>query len=117
MKVLDEKQFDAINAFGLGNSNDAFAQYFSGASFLNPLTNPQETTVFLANITFEPSCRNNWHIHHAKTGGGQLPPAKAGIKKLANRRFLSLREWSLLLDPKSNIGTERKKTAGLPILP
>ena len=78
MKLLDKKQFDAINAFGLGNSNDAFAQYFSGASFLNPLTNPQETTVFLANITFEPSCRNNWHIHHAKTGGGQLLICTAG---------------------------------------
>lgn len=57
--------------FGLGEPNSAFAQYFIGNSYLKPLTNPQET-VFIANVTFEPGCRNNWHIHHAKKGGGQL---------------------------------------------
>ena len=57
--------------FGLGEPNDAYAQYFTGRSFLKPLTVPGET-VFLANVTFEPGCRNNWHIHHAKSGGGQL---------------------------------------------
>ena len=57
--------------FGLGEPNDAYAQYFTGRSFLKPLTVPGET-VFLANVTFEPGCRNNWHIHHAKCGGGQL---------------------------------------------
>lgn len=57
--------------FGLGQSNDAYAQYFIGQSYLNPLTNPKET-VFMANVTFEPGCRNNWHIHHADKGGGQL---------------------------------------------
>lgn len=57
--------------FGLGEPNDAYAQYFIGESFLNPLTNPKETQ-FIANVTFEPGCRNNWHIHHATTGGGQI---------------------------------------------
>lgn len=57
--------------FGLGEPNTAFAKYFVGNSYLNPLTNPKET-VFIANVTFEPGCRNNWHIHHAKSGGGQL---------------------------------------------
>ena len=57
--------------FGLGEPNAAYAQYFTGRSFLKPLTVPGET-VFLANVTFEPGCRNNWHIHHAKSGGGQL---------------------------------------------
>lgn len=57
--------------FGLGEPNTAFAQFFIGNSYLNPLTNPKET-VFIANVTFEPGCRNNWHIHHAKSGGGQL---------------------------------------------
>ena len=42
-----------------------------GNSYLKPLTNPQET-VFMANVTFEPGCRNNWHIHHAAKGGGQI---------------------------------------------
>lgn len=72
MKYLDKKEFDKANKFGTGNPNDAFAKYFVGNSFLNPLTNPKKTAVFLANVTFEPGCRNNWHIHHAKTGGGQL---------------------------------------------
>lgn len=78
MKYLDKKEFDKANKFGTGNSNDAFAKYFVGESFLNPLTNPKETAVFLANVTFEPGCRNNWHIHHAKTGGGQLLICTAG---------------------------------------
>lgn len=78
MKTMDKKQFEEINVFGMGNPNDAFAQYFVGDSFLNPLTDPKETKVFLANVTFEPGCRNNWHIHHAKEGGGQLFICTAG---------------------------------------
>lgn len=57
--------------FGLGQPNTAYAQYFIGNSYLNPLTDPKKT-VFMANVTFEPGCRNNWHIHHADNGGGQL---------------------------------------------
>ncbi len=57
--------------FGLGQPNDAYAKYFTGNSYLNPLTDP-EKTIFLANVTFEPGCRNNWHIHHAAKGGGQI---------------------------------------------
>lgn len=57
--------------FGLGEPNDAYANYFVGQSYLNPLTDPKQT-VLVANVTFEPGCRNNWHIHKAKTGGGQL---------------------------------------------
>ena len=57
--------------FGQGEPNTAFAKYFIGQSYLKPLTNPKET-VFIANVTFEPGCRNNWHIHHAKSGGGQI---------------------------------------------
>lgn len=57
--------------FGQGQPNTAFAQYFDGQSYLQPLTDPKET-VFVANVTFEPGCRNHWHIHHAKRGGGQL---------------------------------------------
>ncbi len=57
--------------FGLGAPNEAYAQYFTGNSYLKPLTDPRET-VFLANVTFEPGCRNHWHIHHASQGGGQI---------------------------------------------
>ena len=42
------------------------------------MTAPKQTSIFLANVTFEPSCRNNWHIHHAKSGGGQILICVAG---------------------------------------
>ncbi len=57
--------------FGMGEPNTAYAKYFIGNSYLKPLTDPKKT-VFVANVTFEPKCRNNWHIHHATSGGGQL---------------------------------------------
>ena len=57
--------------FGLGEPNVAYAQYFVGNSYLKPLTDPKKT-VFMANVTFEPRCRNNWHVHHATSGGGQI---------------------------------------------
>lgn len=75
---MNKEEFDEINVFGLGNPNDAFKEYFSGDSFLNPLTKPKECPIFLANVTFEPGCRNNWHIHHASSGGGQLLICTAG---------------------------------------
>ena len=77
MKIQNEAAFEQENVFGRGAENTAFAQYFSGASFLNPLTDPKKTA-FLANVTFEPGCRNNWHIHHAASGGGQLLICTAG---------------------------------------
>lgn len=51
---------------------------FIGNSYLNPLTDPKNCAVFMANVTFEPGCRNNWHIHHAAKGGGQLLICTAG---------------------------------------
>lgn len=78
MKIQDKETFDKVNVFGLGQENSAFAQYFIGNSYLNPLTKPGESPIFLSNVTFEPGCRNNWHIHHAKTGGGQILICTAG---------------------------------------
>ena len=78
MKIKEKELFDQINIFGLGKENSAYAQYFVGNSFLNPLTVSGECNVLLANVTFEPGCRNNWHIHHAKSGGGQLLICTAG---------------------------------------
>ena len=77
-KILKEIEFDKVNVFGKGQPNVAYAQYFSGASFLNPLTSPNGLQMFFANVTFEPGCRNNWHIHHATTGGGQILICVAG---------------------------------------
>lgn len=57
--------------FGMGEENIAYARYFIGKSYLKPLTNKNDN-LHIFNVTFEPSCRNAWHIHHAKSGGGQI---------------------------------------------
>ena len=75
---MEKEEFDKLNLFGIGNPNDNFARYFIGNSYLNPLTEFGKCPVFLANVTFEPRCKNNWHIHHAKNGGGQLLICIAG---------------------------------------
>jgi len=61
--------------FPIGEPNDGFAQYFIGQSYLAPLSTEQ---VGVYNVTFEPGCRNNWHIHHAKSSGGQILICVAG---------------------------------------
>lgn len=55
--------------FPIGEPNDAYAQYFVGQSYLAPVSTDQ---VPVFNVTFEPGCRNNWHIHHASKNGGQM---------------------------------------------
>lgn len=61
--------------FPIGEPNDAFAKYFIGQSYLAPLSLQQ---IGIFNVTFEPGCRNNWHIHHADKGGGQILICVAG---------------------------------------
>lgn len=78
MKIRNEAEFDQVNVFGKGIDNTMFAQYFIGNSYLNPFMKPGDSPVFVANVTFEPGCRNNWHIHHAKSGGGQMLLCTAG---------------------------------------
>ena len=65
----------ASMVFPIGAPNDAYAAYFTGKSYLAPVSSSQ---VGIYNVTFEPGCRNNWHIHHAKTGGGQILVCVAG---------------------------------------
>ena len=55
--------------FPVGEPNTAYAKYFTGQSYIAPVSTSQ---VKIYNVTFEPKCRNNWHIHHAKSGGGQM---------------------------------------------
>lgn len=57
--------------FGMGEPNDGFAQYFTGNSYLNPVTK-EDDPLQIHNVTFEPGCINHWHIHHASKGGGQV---------------------------------------------
>lgn len=76
-RIADRDAFDKVNVFGIGKPNDQFAKYFVGQSYLNPMTDPTYP-LFAANVTFEPGCRNNYHIHHADKGGGQLLICTAG---------------------------------------
>lgn len=57
--------------FGLGEKNP-YGQFFIGQSYLNELSKVEDIGFSIFNVTFEPECRNNWHIHHAKKGGGQV---------------------------------------------
>ena len=67
---VDAKAKHAVSMiFPIGHPNTGFAQYFTGNSYLAPVS-AEQVSVF--NVTFEPACRNNWHIHHAKRGGGQI---------------------------------------------
>lgn len=101
MKYPNETDFNAANKFGKGNANTAFAQYFIGNSFLNPLTEPQKANLFLANVTFEPGCRNNWHIHHASKGGGQILICTAGEGwyQEEGKKAVSLSEGTVIAIP------------------
>ena len=70
MKVHAKKM-----VFPIGEPNNAYAKYFVGQSYLAPVSTNQ---VGIFNVTFEPGCRNNWHIHHADKGGGQILVCVAG---------------------------------------
>lgn len=67
--------FQREMVFPIGEPNTAYAKYFVGNSYLAPLSSEQ---VSVANVTFEPGCRNNWHIHKATSGGGQMLIGVAG---------------------------------------
>ena len=64
-----------LSVFPVGQENTIAGQYFIGQSYLAVLTLEQVPTF---NVTFEPACRNNWHIHHAEKGGGQRLICVAG---------------------------------------
>ena len=61
--------------FPIGEPNTAYGEYFTGNSYLAPISREQ---VSVFNVTFEPRCRNNWHIHNAVKGGGQILVGVAG---------------------------------------
>ena len=84
--------------FPIGEPNTAYARYFIGKSYLAPISGEQVT---VANVTFEPGCRNNWHIHHATKGGGQLLLCTAGEGwyQEEGKPAVSLHEGSLVMIP------------------
>ncbi len=68
-ELSEKDKYQQSIMFPIGNPNDAYAKYFTGQSYLAAISDSQ---VKFFNVTFEPKCRNNWHIHHAKKGGGQM---------------------------------------------
>lgn len=68
-KDAGKAEHEASMVFPVGAPNDAYARYFTGQSYLAPVSTEQ---VGVFNVTFEPACRNNWHVHRAKRGGGQI---------------------------------------------
>ena len=68
-------EFQKQMIFPVGEPNTAYAKYFIGNSYLARISASQ---IPFANVTFEPGCRNNWHIHHATKGGGQMLVCVAG---------------------------------------
>ena len=67
--MSEKEKYAQTIMFPIGNENTAYAKYFIGKSYIASLSEQQ---VKMYNVTFEPKCRNNWHIHHAKSGGGQM---------------------------------------------
>ena len=78
MKTISREEFEKRNVFGTGAENTGFAQYFIGNSYLNPLTDPKNCAVFMANVTFEPGCRNNLHSRRGMVSGR----IKRGMRKM-----------------------------------
>ncbi len=68
-EITDKDRYQNTVLFPIGAPNDGFAKYFTGKSYLAPISKSQ---VGIFNVTFEPGCRNNWHIHKATKGGGQI---------------------------------------------
>lgn len=101
MKYLNEDEFSKNNMFWKWGFNEAYKQYFSWKSFLNFLVKPGESPLFLANVNFEPWCRNNWHAHHAKTGGWQILICTAWEwwLQLEWQEAQELKEWSIWIIP------------------
>ena len=73
--ISEKDKYAQTIMFPIGAPNTAYAKYFIGQSYISSVSEKQ---IKIHNVTFEPKCRNNWHIHHAKTGGGQMLIAVGG---------------------------------------
>lgn len=96
----------------IGQPNAGFAQYFVGNSYLALLSTSQ---VGIYNVTFEPKCRNNWHVHHADQGGGQILICVAGegiIRNGEKKHRICIRVMWLISLWASSIGTVQPPIAG-----
>ena len=101
MKYLNEDDFNKANMFWKWIYNDKFAEFFVWNSYLNFLVKPGESPLFMANVTFEPGCRNAWHIHKAKTGWWQMLICTAWewYLQLEWQEPQELKAWSIWIIP------------------
>lgn len=72
---MDLQEIRQNGIFPIGEKNEKYAEFFDGQSYLHIVSTEQ---VVIGNVTFEAGCRNHWHIHHAKKGGGQILLVTAG---------------------------------------
>ena len=100
IKIMDQATFEKQNVFGKGDLNVNYAKYFIGNSYLKAITD-RESGFPMANVTFEPGTRNNWHIHHAKKGGGQvlIVTAGSGWYQLEGKPAVSLNPGDAVVIP------------------
>lgn len=94
---MDDNGFDQI--FPLGEKNDAYAQYFIGQRYLAPLASG---SVPVSNVSFEPGCRNNWHIHHGTGGAGdqiRLCTAGSGWYQAEGEDQVSMEQGTVIRVP------------------
>jgi hypothetical protein len=68
-ELIAKDKHQSSMVFPIGELNTGFGEFFSGKNYLAPVSKDQ---LFILNVTFEPGCRNNWHKHPAKSGGGQM---------------------------------------------
>lgn len=100
MKIINLEEFRKADKFGVGEPNTAYSRYFTGNSFLKALTS-KDAALHASNVTFEPGCRNFYHIHHATKGGGQLLICTAGEGwyKEEGKEAVSLKEGRVIYIP------------------
>ena len=67
-EMTEKDKYQNTIFFPIGDPNP-YGKFFEGQSYLAPVS---ENQIPIFNVTFEPGCRNHWHIHHAKSGGGQM---------------------------------------------
>jgi Uncharacterized conserved protein, contains double-stranded beta-helix domain len=111
--MAKNEELKTNGVFPVGDKNDAYAKYFIGQSYLNGLVKPEDNIDFgVGNVTFEPGCRNDWHIHH---DGFQILLVTGGegwYQEWGKPAQLLKQVTSLLLKKASNTGMEQLRIVG-----
>lgn len=98
MKIYDFDKFATSDQFGVGEPNTAYAEFFDGQSYLNPIN---DGGIRLTNVTFEPGCRTHWHIHKSTSGGGQqlICTAGEGLYRERDKEPIALHPGMVIIVP------------------